>query len=108
LAAFQGADVFVCPSVEDGFGLVVTEAMACGLPVVVSDHTGAADLVVPGETGYVVPYNDPGGYARALETLRRDPQRRAAMGRAARAAIQAHTWDHYRQQLVALHRQWLS
>jgi glycosyltransferase involved in cell wall biosynthesis len=107
LAAFQSADVFVCPSVEDGFGLVVTEAMACGLPVVVSDHTGAADLVEPGQTGFIVPYNDSSAYAAALDELRRDPSRRAEMGRAARQAVQAHTWDRYRQQLVELHQRWL-
>lgn len=107
LAAFQAADVFVCPSVEDGFGLVVLEAMACGLPVVVSDHTGAADLVSPGESGFVVRYNDPAAYAQALEEVRRSPGRRAAMGRAGRAAVGAHTWDHYRRQLVQLHLRWL-
>lgn len=100
LAAFQSADVFVAPSVEDGFGLTVTEAMACGLPVIVSDHVGAADLVVPGESGFVVPYDNIAGYVTALETLRANPDRARQMGQAGRAAVVNQTWDVYRQALV--------
>lgn len=103
LAAFQACDVFVVPSVEDGFGLVVTEAMACGLPVVVSDHTGAADLVQDGENGFVVAYNDAAGYARVLETLRANPELARKMGRAAQGAARQVTWAAYREKLVELH-----
>jgi glycosyltransferase involved in cell wall biosynthesis len=103
LAAFHSSDVFIAPSVEDGFGLVVAEAMACGLPVVVSDHTGAADLVQHGENGFVVSYSDVAGYAAALETLRANPSLANRMGRAARATAQRHTWTAYQQRLVDLH-----
>ena len=100
LAAFQSADVFVAPSVEDGFGLTVTEAMACGLPVIVSDHVGAADLVTPDESGFVVPYDNIAGYVMALETLRANPDRARQMGQAGRAAAVNQTWDVYRQARV--------
>lgn len=100
---FQASDVFVSPSVEDGFSLVVTEAMACGLPVIVSDHTGAVDLVQHGESGLVVEYNNVAQYVNALEMLRTNPEWARQMGRAARMVAQQHTWDVYRKKLVDVH-----
>lgn len=67
--AYQTSDVLVVPSVEDGFALVVARAMACGLPVIVSNHTGAADLVQDSESGFVVKFDAPQEYVRALESL---------------------------------------
>ncbi len=64
--AYHRADLFVLPSLEDGFGFVVAEAMACGLPVVVTDHCGSAEWVTPGRTGWVVPPGDPTAIAAAL------------------------------------------
>ncbi|MBI5300715.1 MAG: glycosyltransferase family 4 protein [Chloroflexi bacterium] len=103
LSVLQRAHVFIAPSVEDGFGLVVVEAMACGLPVVVSNHTGAADLIENGANGLVIEYDQVEHYARALETLRANPGLARRMGQAARALALQHTWDAYREQLVRLH-----
>jgi glycosyltransferase involved in cell wall biosynthesis len=103
LAALQNAYAFVMPSVEDGFGLGVTEAMACGLPVIVSDHVGAADLVREGDSGFIVPYDNVTGYAAALETLRANSARARQMGQAGRAAVLNQTWNDYRQRLVNLY-----
>src|SRR6267143_2344609 len=55
---FSQGSVFALPSLADGFGLVVPQAMACGLPVIVSDMTGAADVVREGQNGFVVPVRD--------------------------------------------------
>ncbi len=60
------ADIFVLPSLEDGFALTVAEALACGLPVIVTPNTGAADLVEPGVNGEIVPIRDPQAIAEAL------------------------------------------
>lgn len=51
---YHQCDVFVLPSLSDGWGMVVSQALACRLPVVVSDMTGAKQLVTPGENGYIV------------------------------------------------------
>ena len=51
-------DVLVLPSAFDSFGMVVVEAMACGLPAIVSEHVGARELVVPGKTGHIVRFGD--------------------------------------------------
>jgi glycosyltransferase involved in cell wall biosynthesis len=82
-AVYAAADVIVSPSVET-WGLVVNEAMACGLPAVVSDAVGCGpDLIVEGATGAVFPLGDTAGFARAIErVLGLDPVR-------SRAAISA-------------------
>jgi glycosyltransferase involved in cell wall biosynthesis len=60
-------DVFVLPSVEDGFGVVISEALQAGLPVVTTTNTGAADIVRQGKNGFVVPAGDSTALADAIQ-----------------------------------------
>ncbi|MEN8148912.1 MAG: glycosyltransferase family 4 protein [Planctomycetota bacterium] len=93
-ALYGSADIFVLPSDHEPWGAVVGEAMACGLPVVVSDHVGSApDLVVPDETGLVFPRGDAAALADTLERLLSDPGRRRRMGRRAAERIAAYSHD---------------
>ena len=62
---FHNSDIFLFPSIEDGFGYVVAEAMACGLPVITTRNTGASDLIKPGVNGEIVPIRDPAAMAEA-------------------------------------------
>ena len=62
----RNADIFVLPSLEEGLVRTALEAMACGLPVVLTPHTGANDLVEPGTNGEVVPIRDPQAMAEAI------------------------------------------
>ena len=62
---YQTSDLMLFPSVEDGFALVVAEALACGLPVITTPNTGASDLIRPGENGEIVPIRDPQALAQA-------------------------------------------
>jgi glycosyltransferase involved in cell wall biosynthesis len=55
---YQAASVFVLPSIEDGFGLVIVEAMACGLPVIATENTGGPDIIRDGVDGFLVPIRD--------------------------------------------------
>jgi glycosyltransferase involved in cell wall biosynthesis len=75
--------VLVLPSIQDGFGLVLPEAMACGCVVIGTHHTGAPDLVTEGQDGFVVPVRDSEALASRLQYLADDPDRRAEMGRRA-------------------------
>ena len=62
----RGADIFLLPSLEDGFARTVTEALACGLPAIVTPNTGASDLILSGVNGEVVPIRDPQAIADAV------------------------------------------
>jgi glycosyltransferase involved in cell wall biosynthesis len=91
--AYASSDVFVFPSVRDTCGTAVLEALASGLPVVVTDQGGPQDHVQPGRTGLVVPGGDPRHFLRALTTLADDPARLPAMGRAARESVRHRSLD---------------
>lgn len=82
----RAADVFAFPSRREGFGTVMIEAMASGLPCVVSELTDITDYIfaTDGSTGVVVPPNDANALARELCRLLADPDRAATMGIAAR------------------------
>ncbi len=90
------ANVFVLPSLSDGFGYVVAEAMACGLPVIVTKNTGAADLVRDGENGYIVPPGDVDALVDRLSHLAAHPALVRAMGDKARQDVAALSFDRFR------------
>jgi glycosyltransferase involved in cell wall biosynthesis len=61
--------VLVLPSIQDGFGMVLAQAMACGCPVVASEHTGGRDLFEDGVEGFIVPIRDVPGLTVRLQQL---------------------------------------
>jgi hypothetical protein len=81
--AYRETDVFVLPSVEEGFGLVVLEAMRAGLPVIITSAVGAKDFVTDGVEGWVVPPADPAALREKIRWMQLHPAERQAMGRAA-------------------------
>ncbi len=68
--AFRHADLLVLPSLEEGYGLVVNQALACGLPCLVSDRVGAKDAIVENENGMVVAVGDAPAWAEAINSAR--------------------------------------
>ncbi len=80
-------DLFAFPSINEGMGRALIEAMAVGLPVVASRVGGIPDVVADGETGLLVPARDEAALADALLKLLRDPARRQACGQAARRSL---------------------
>lgn len=91
-AAYLLADVVVAPSRDpEGFGRVVVEAQAMGRPVVATDHGGARETIVPGETGWLVPAGDPPALAAAIgAALALAPAARHDLGARARAHVARH------------------
>jgi alpha-maltose-1-phosphate synthase len=100
------ARVFACPSVYEPLGIVNLEAMACGAAVVASRVGGIPEVVADGETGLLVPPDDPGALAAALNELVDDPGRAAAMGRAGRdRAVAEFGWATIAAQTAALYHE---
>ena len=90
--AYVDADVFALPSYTENFGMTVVEALACKLPVVISDQVNI-HAEISGAGAGLVTRCDAGEVAQALETLLADAARRRAMGEAGRRLVQAHfTW----------------
>jgi glycosyltransferase involved in cell wall biosynthesis len=89
------SDVFVLPSLDDPRATVVNEAMASGLPVIITDRCGpAGDIVQHGENGFVFTAGDVTTLAQQLDALAADPQLRARMAQRSREIIA--TWDYSR------------
>jgi glycosyltransferase involved in cell wall biosynthesis len=84
-------DAFVFPSTTDTFGNVVLEAMASGVPALVTSAGGPKFLVDSGRTGFAVDGVE--GFASALSTLRDSPETLSSMRTAARKAVQQFSWD---------------
>jgi UDP-glucose:(heptosyl)LPS alpha-1,3-glucosyltransferase len=90
---YRAADVFVYPSEYDAFGLVVAEAMASALPVVVGSEIGAAEWITHGQNGLLCNPADPASLHQQLHSIHADPARAARLGRAARRTVEEHSWD---------------
>ncbi|WP_414624720.1 glycosyltransferase family 4 protein [Calothrix sp. CCY 0018] len=98
----KAVDFFVFPSRYEPFGLVITEAMATGLPVITAGCTGAAPLITP-EAGIVLPNpDDIKAIASAMQKLSVNPDLRSNMGRTAREIALQNTWKNMAQQYVDL------
>jgi glycosyltransferase involved in cell wall biosynthesis len=94
------ADVFVFPSLFEGSAVVTYEALACGLPSVVTP--GAGSVIRDGVDGFVVPPRDVAALAERMERLGCDPALRARMARAARTRALEYDWPRYHAALASV------
>jgi len=102
---YRCASVFIHPSPNEGLGLVLLEAMACGVPVIATDRSGAEDCVTHGKDGFVIPARDVRELAEAISWCFRHRGELPAMGLAARHKIaQRFTLTHYEQRQIAFYR----
>ncbi len=95
-AHYRDADVFVFPTNFEGFGLVVTEVLASGLPVLTTQGRGADSVIEPA-SGRTVPPDDLDALVEDLRWFARNRDRIPAMSVAARANAERFTWTHYRR-----------
>lgn len=97
--AYKTADVLVFPTLSDGYGMVVAEAMAHGLPVITTTEAGSADLVTP-QNGLLVPAADPAALTDALRWCLDNRQQLAEMRYHAVAAARRRQWSDFRHDLL--------
>lgn len=97
---YRASDVCVLPSLAEGFGLTALEAMACGLPTIVSTNTFADDVITDSRNGFVVPIREVTALAKRLALLHSDEEMRRRMGAEARATAEKLSWTAYGRRLV--------
>jgi starch synthase len=95
-------DVLIFPSLFEGFGLAITEAMSQGTPVITTAHTAGPDIIDDGVDGFIVPIRSAEAIAEKLELLARDRERLRAMKISAREKAQTYPWENYRRALVTM------
>jgi len=92
LELMSRSDVLVLPSLTEGFGLVVSEALSCGVPVIITPNVGAGDLITDGSDGYVVPVGSAEAIAAQLARLNADRQLLHSMSQNAHATAAKNDW----------------
>ena len=103
---YSQASVLVLPSIEEGLALVQAQAMACGVPVIATENTGAADLFTDGVEGFVVPIRDARAIREKILTLYENPAMREQMGEGALARVRRiGGWDDYGERAAEYYRE---
>lgn len=97
LSEMRAHDVLVFPSLFEGFGMVITEAMSQGLPVITTSHTAGPDLIENGRDGFIVPIRSSAAIAEKLTFLRENPDELGAMKIAAWNKAKTLSWENYRR-----------
>jgi alpha-maltose-1-phosphate synthase len=104
LREMQQHDVLVLPSLFEGFGLVILEAMAQGVPVITTDHTAGPDVIQNELDGFIVPIRSAEAIAAKLDLLASESERLMSMKTAAKSKATALGWENYRRRLVEVAR----
>jgi len=102
LKTMREHDVLVFPSLFEGFGLVITEAMAQGTPVITTDRTAGPDIMIHGQNGWFTPAESVDALQASIENLLAKPELIAAAGKAAMEAARKRTWQVYGKELAEI------
>ena len=105
LREMQQHDVLVLPSLFEGFGLVILEAMAQGVPVITTDRTAGPDVIQNEVDGFIVPIRSAEAIAEKLDFLARNHERLLEIKSAAKRKAASLGWESYRQRLVEVARE---
>jgi glycosyltransferase involved in cell wall biosynthesis len=99
---YSQGSVFVLNSIEDGFGMVIPQAMACGLPAICTEHTGGPDIVRDGTDGFIIPAQDTEKLKEKLLWCYENREDCKAMGEAARERVEKRfKWKNYGDRVVS-------
>jgi len=105
---YSQGSVFVHPSVQEGLSLVLVEAMACGLPIIATENTGAGTLIDDGAEGYVIPIRDVEEMKNKIKYLYDNRNELEMMSRNAHKKSKRYTWDAYGKRVVDAYKQVLA
>ncbi|MBU0777976.1 glycosyltransferase family 4 protein [Patescibacteria group bacterium] len=97
---YNNCSVYIQPSVTEGFGLEIPEAMSYGRPVITTEGAGAKDCITEGVDGFIVPIRDPRAIADRIDFLKKNPDKMVAMGQRAREKAKNYTWDKIRAKYI--------
>jgi glycosyltransferase involved in cell wall biosynthesis len=102
---YSSASVFVLPSLSDAQPLACLEAMACGLPIIVTENTGTQEIIREGKDGFVIPIRDTEAIKEKISILYQDEKLRKNMSRSVQERIQEFTWEKYGEGLIAIYQE---
>lgn len=103
-SVYHASSICVFPSIEDGFGLVVLEAMACGVPVIVTENVGAKDVVTNGEDGFVIGAMDVEALKEKIIYFYENREKMIEMGKTAKETSCLHTWENKSEILLSVYQ----
>jgi glycosyltransferase involved in cell wall biosynthesis len=99
---YSQGSIFCLASIEDGFGMVLAQAMSCGLPAICTTNTGGADIITEGRNGFIIPIRDVEALKEKILYCYDNPDACAAMGESARKRVQTgFSWSDYGQNMIA-------
>lgn len=106
---YSQADVFCLPSIEEGFAMVIFQAMACGLPAICSTNTGGEDIIKDGVNGFIIPIRDVAAIKDKIRWCYEHRDQCRSMGQAAKQCITSNfSWDGYGHRIVTAYQDCLN
>ncbi|WP_140456658.1 MULTISPECIES: glycosyltransferase family 4 protein [Priestia] len=100
---YSEGSVFCLPSIEDGFGMVLGQALACGLPIICTENTGGPDLIENGKEGFIIPIRDVEKLKEKILILYKNPDLLKSMSEGAIRKAQKATWNEYGDRMINLY-----
>ena len=100
LEYYQTSSIYVLPSLGDSFPRTQLEAMSCGLPVIVSEMTGACDIIENGKEGFIVPIRNSKSLEESIGYFHDNPAKIKRMGRNARKTAERYTWKKFEEEVI--------
>jgi glycosyltransferase involved in cell wall biosynthesis len=106
---YSQGSVFCLASIEEGFGMVTAQAMACGLPVICTTNAGAADIIREGQDGFILPIRDVDALKEKILYFYENPEAARNMGESALRRVQAgFSWSDYGHKMIAAYQKIVS
>lgn len=98
---YNRMDIFVLNSIQDGFGMVILQALSCGVPVIATENTGGPDIIKNGYNGFIIPINDEKSLCEQIEYCYNHREQTKKMGENARKSVESGlSWDDYGRRYV--------